>query len=169
MRFEFDATKSSTTNRLKHGIDFIDAPAPWNDPDRLGIAARRIDEPAGRSSAVSETRCGRRSSPIAKAKSASSRFDGHEPRNEHAMSDVDALSADRLGALHDAGADMTPHLDIESGRRPGRETRPVSVDFPVHLLDEIDREAGRLGVTRQAFITARLADAVLPRQANRGS
>ena len=82
------------------------------------------------------------------------------------MSDVDALSADRLDALHDAGADMTPHLDIESGRRPGRETRPVSVDLPVDLLDEIDREAGRLGVTRQAFITARLADAVLPRQAN---
>ena len=82
------------------------------------------------------------------------------------MSDVDALSADRLDALHDAGADMTPHLDIESGRRPGRETRPVSVDLPVDLLEEIDREAGRLGMTRQAFITARLADAVLPRRAH---
>ena len=44
MRFEFDATKSST-NRLKHGIDFIDAQALWNDPDRLEIVARSIDEP----------------------------------------------------------------------------------------------------------------------------
>ena len=44
MRFEFDATKSSA-NRLKHGIDFIDAQAVWSDPDRLEIAARSIDEP----------------------------------------------------------------------------------------------------------------------------
>ncbi len=44
MRFEFDVTKSST-NRLKHGIDFIDAQALWNDPDRLEIAARSTDEP----------------------------------------------------------------------------------------------------------------------------
>ena len=85
------------------------------------------------------------------------------------MSDVDAPSADRLDALHDAGADLTPHLDIESGTRPGRETRRVSVDLPVDLLNAIDREAGRLGITRQAFIRVLLADAVLPRQANRTS
>ena len=58
---------------------------------------------------------------------------------------------------------MTPHLDIESGRRPGRETRRVDVDFPVDLLNEIDREARRLGVTRQAFIKARLADVFISR------
>ena len=42
--FEFDVAKSST-NRLKHGIDFFDAQALWHDPDRLEIAARSIDEP----------------------------------------------------------------------------------------------------------------------------
>lgn len=53
---------------------------------------------------------------------------------------------------------MTSHLDLTTARRPGRETRRVNFDFPVDLLSEIDREARRLGVTRQAFIKLRLAD-----------
>ena len=57
---------------------------------------------------------------------------------------------------------MTAYLDSASARRPGRQTQRVNVDFPVDLLHEIDREARRLGVTRQAFIKLRLADA-LPR------
>jgi hypothetical protein len=42
--------------------------------------------------------------------------------------------------------------------RLGREVRHVNVPFPVDLLHAIDREAKRLGVGRQAFITLRLAD-----------
>ena len=57
---------------------------------------------------------------------------------------------------------MTTYLDLATGRRPGRQTQRVNVDFPVDLLNEIDRAARRLGVTRQAFIKLRLADA-LPR------
>jgi len=34
----------------------------------------------------------------------------------------------------------------------------VNVGFPLDLLRAIDREATRIGVTRQAFITLRLAD-----------
>jgi len=70
------------------------------------------------------------------------------------------VSAARLDTLHDAGADLTAHLDLASGRRPGHETQRVNVDFPVDLLSEIDREARRLGVTRQAFIKLRVADAL---------
>ena len=39
MPFEFDAGKS-TQNKAKHGIDFVEAQALWNDPDRLEVAAR---------------------------------------------------------------------------------------------------------------------------------
>jgi len=70
------------------------------------------------------------------------------------------VRAARLDALHDAGADLTPYVDLGSARRPGRETQRVNVDFPVDILREIDREARRLGVTRQAFIKLRLADAL---------
>lgn len=60
----------------------------------------------------------------------------------------------------DSGADVTPYLDWPKARRPGREVQRVNVDFPVDLLREIDQEARRLGVTRQAFIKIRLADSL---------
>ena len=44
MDFEFDRRKSQT-NKKKHGIDFVEAQALWNDPDRVEIPAVTIDEP----------------------------------------------------------------------------------------------------------------------------
>lgn len=44
MRFEFDSQKSAA-NKVKHGIDFVEAQAIWEDPDRLEIPARSLDEP----------------------------------------------------------------------------------------------------------------------------
>ena len=53
---------------------------------------------------------------------------------------------------------MTPYMDASKAERPGRAIQRVNVDFPTPLLRAIDREATRLGVTRQAFIKIRLAD-----------
>ena len=44
MIFEFDPLKSKI-NKNKHGIDFIEAQALWEDPDLLEIPARTTDEP----------------------------------------------------------------------------------------------------------------------------
>ena len=44
MEFESDRRKSQT-NKKKHGIDFVEAQALWNDPDRIEIPAVTIDEP----------------------------------------------------------------------------------------------------------------------------
>ncbi len=44
MRFEFDSAKSAA-NRVKHGIDFVDAQEIWTDRDRIEIPARSLDEP----------------------------------------------------------------------------------------------------------------------------
>jgi len=44
MNFEFDSEKSEN-NKKKHGIDFLDAQALWDDPDCIIIPARTIDEP----------------------------------------------------------------------------------------------------------------------------
>ncbi len=43
MEFEFDKQKSRI-NKKKHGIDFIAAQTLWNDPDRIEIPAKTIDE-----------------------------------------------------------------------------------------------------------------------------
>lgn len=44
MEFEFDAQKSRS-NKGKHGIDFVEAQALWNDPDLLEIPLETDDEP----------------------------------------------------------------------------------------------------------------------------
>ena len=44
MEFEFDPRKSAT-NKRKHGIDFVEARAFWDDPDLIEIPARTEDEP----------------------------------------------------------------------------------------------------------------------------
>jgi len=43
MEFEFD-TRKSQLNKKKHGIDFIEAQALWDDPDRIEIPAKTTDE-----------------------------------------------------------------------------------------------------------------------------
>jgi hypothetical protein len=75
-----------------------------------------------------------------------------------------ALSSTQLDAMHDAGVDLSSHMDLGKAVRPGRAVQRVNVDFPVDLLREIDREARRLGVTRQAFIKIRLADSLVKNQ-----
>ncbi len=44
MEFEFDPSKSDS-NKKKHGIDFYDAQALWDDPDFIEIPVQTIDEP----------------------------------------------------------------------------------------------------------------------------
>lgn len=44
MEFEYDPDKSAA-NRTKHGINFIDAQALWDDPNRIEVPARTDDEP----------------------------------------------------------------------------------------------------------------------------
>ena len=41
MKFEFDETKSAA-NEVKHGIDFIEAHALWDDPDLLEVPAKNV-------------------------------------------------------------------------------------------------------------------------------
>ena len=43
MEFEYDQTKSRA-NSTKHGIDFEQAKALWNDPQRVEFVARFSDE-----------------------------------------------------------------------------------------------------------------------------
>ena len=44
MKFEFDSEKSKQ-NKKKHGIDFNEAQALWDDPDYIEIPAKTVDEP----------------------------------------------------------------------------------------------------------------------------
>lgn len=58
----------------------------------------------------------------------------------------------------DDGEDVSADLDFSRARRPGMDTRRVNVDFPVWILQNLDYQARRRGVTRQALIKMWVAD-----------
>ncbi len=58
----------------------------------------------------------------------------------------------------DRGEDVSSDLDLSKARRPGEEQRRVNVDFPVWVIESLDREARRLGVTRQSVIKVWIAE-----------
>jgi hypothetical protein len=52
----------------------------------------------------------------------------------------------------DAGEDVLDYMDLENIKKPGLETKRVSVDFPVWMIKLLDSEARKLGVARQSVI-----------------
>jgi hypothetical protein len=69
----------------------------------------------------------------------------------------ETISAEEFDRRFEAGEDVTAFMDLDKARRPGREVQRVNVDFPKTFLAEIDREAQRVGVSRQAWIKTTLA------------
>lgn len=58
----------------------------------------------------------------------------------------------------DEGEDVSEFIDFGSARRPNLESKRVNVDFPAWVVTGLDREARRLGVTRQALIKMWIAE-----------
>lgn len=63
------------------------------------------------------------------------------------------MKAKDLDKIFDEGdVDFTQYLDLAKAFKPGQEQKRVNVDFPVWMLEKIDKEAGKLGVPRQSLI-----------------
>lgn len=58
----------------------------------------------------------------------------------------------------DDGESIIDDLDLSKARRPEQEERRVNVDFPLGMIQSLDKEARRLGVLRQAVIKKWLAE-----------
>ncbi len=63
-----------------------------------------------------------------------------------------SITASEFDKKFDSGEDVTTYLDLENANQPGLEPKRVSVDFPVWMVDQLDRISNRLGVTRQSII-----------------
>ena len=68
------------------------------------------------------------------------------------------MKAKKFDSDFDAGKDITGALDLSTAKRPNQEQKRVNVDFPKWMVELLDREAGRLGVTRQSIIKVWLAE-----------
>ena len=69
------------------------------------------------------------------------------------MTDKKKISAEEFDRIFDEGEeDVLQYCDLSTARRPNLEQRPLSVQFPTWMIQELEREADRLGINRQAVI-----------------
>ncbi|MDA1370431.1 MAG: CopG family transcriptional regulator [Proteobacteria bacterium] len=68
------------------------------------------------------------------------------------------MKARKFDSDFENGKGITGSLDLAKSRRPNQEQRRVNVDFPTWMIDSLDKEAARLGVTRQSIIKVWLAE-----------
>ena len=68
------------------------------------------------------------------------------------------MKAKTFDKKFDENKKMTGDLDLSKARRPNQEQKRVNVDFPVWMIESLDKEAKHLGVTRQSIIKVWLAE-----------
>ena len=68
------------------------------------------------------------------------------------------MKAKALDEKFDSGEDISKHLDLSRATRPAQDQKRVNVDFPVWMINSLDKEAKRLGVTRQSIIKVWIAE-----------
>ena len=62
--------------------------------------------------------------------------------------------------------DIINDLDLSTIKRPNQSQKRVNVDFPSWVIDSLDREASRIGVTRQSLIKLWLVERLEQKAAN---
>lgn len=68
------------------------------------------------------------------------------------------MNSSEFDRRFEEGESVIDALDLSAARRPRLEQRRVNVDFPIWMVEQLDKEASRLGVTRQSIIKVWLAE-----------
>ena len=68
------------------------------------------------------------------------------------------MKTEEFDKKFDTGEDLSKYLDFSKATRPGLEQKRVNVDFPIWMIQSLDREAMRLGVPRQSVIKVWIAE-----------
>lgn len=68
------------------------------------------------------------------------------------------MKAEDLDQRFDDGEEVLEYFDLETAKRPGLEMKRVNVDFPEWMVEQLDKEAKRLGIPRQAVIKVWIAE-----------
>lgn len=71
---------------------------------------------------------------------------------------IETISAEEFDRRFDEGEDISDHINWSSVRKLNIEAKRVNVDFPTWMVNGLDREARRLGITRQALIKTWIAE-----------
>jgi CopG antitoxin of type II toxin-antitoxin system len=68
------------------------------------------------------------------------------------------MKANEFDTRFDTGEDVTNYLDLSQIKHPGYEQKSIDIDFPIWMIEALDQEAKRLGVTSQSIIKIWIAD-----------
>ncbi len=69
------------------------------------------------------------------------------------------MKAKNLDKKFDSGEDeIVADLDLSTAVKPNQNQKRVNVDFPIWMIESLDREASRIGVTRQSIIKLWLSE-----------
>jgi hypothetical protein len=68
------------------------------------------------------------------------------------------MNSSEFDRRFDAGESLMEALDLDGARRTRLQQKRVNVDFPLWMVERLDHEATRLGVTRQSIIKVWLAE-----------
>ena len=68
------------------------------------------------------------------------------------------MKAREIDKKFEQGEDISKYLHLSKARRPEHEQKRVNVDFPVWMIQMLDKEAKRLGVPRQSIIKVWVAE-----------
>ena len=68
------------------------------------------------------------------------------------------MNSSEFDRRFDVGDSIIEVLDVTAARRQRLEQKRVNVDFPIWMVEQLDQEANRLGVTRQSIIKVWLAE-----------
>ena len=68
------------------------------------------------------------------------------------------MKAQEFDEKFESGEDLTDDLDFSKARRVNQESKRVNIDFPTWVVEGLDKQAKRLGITRQALVKVWIAE-----------
>ena len=158
MKFEYDEQKSQI-NKKKHGIDFVEAQNLWQDEDALVIPANIVDNEI-RYALISKilTKC---FVVIFTIREDTNRIISVRRCRKTRRKIMKTITAKEFDEKFDNGEDISEYLDFSKATRPNAlktDTKKVNVDFPQWIIESLDKEAKKIGVTRQSIIKVWIAE-----------
>ncbi|EFL52703.1 MAG: CopG family transcriptional regulator [Desulfovibrio sp.] len=67
------------------------------------------------------------------------------------------MKAKEFDALFESGEDIGDLLDVAKASRVNQTVKRVNVDFPLWMVEALDKQAKRLGITRQSLLKVYIA------------
>lgn len=72
----------------------------------------------------------------------------------------DTITAEELDKKFNDGEDISEYLDWSKAVRPNLDQKRVNLDLPIWMIDRLDVEAKRIGVTRQSIMKVWLSERI---------